>query len=450
METSMSGTDDSRTANSESNTSTTETAAQEESSAAKQRSESGTTTKGSSKKSASSKRAGKKVGSKKGGKKVAKGSNKSGNSAAQTSKHPRIFPAVTLEDALRIPEVIRTKNGANPWATDQVAEAVGYRQKSNEFFYLAGGAVNYGVSIGGWKADKIEISELGREILYAPDPSTEYSKKLQAFLNIEVFAKVLAHFKGSELPEMKYLSNTLEREFNIPPEQHDQFSRIFRANCEYLGIRSGFSFSIHEGRVISSQVPQQDLAVVSPTTVTLAEPTKETNLIAFVIMPFVERDASHSDGFFQEVLRILITPAARDAGFIVRTANRHGSDVIQSTIINDLLEADLVIADLTEHNPNVLFELGVRMGNDLPVCLIKASDTGQIFDVDNMLRVYTYNRNLWSTTIERDLPNITDHIKGAWETRNSETTYMKILRRGVVATSPNNFDAFPVSIRSNS
>jgi hypothetical protein len=38
------------------------------------------------------------------------------------------------------------------------------------------------------------------------------------------------------------------------------------------------------------------------------------------------------------------------------SVRKQGSDVIQSTIINQLLKADLVIADLTDHNPNVLFE----------------------------------------------------------------------------------------------
>jgi len=47
----------------------------------------------------------------------------------------------------------------------------------------------------------------------------------------------------------------------------------------------------------------------------------------------------------------------------------------------------LVIADITDHNPNVLFELGIRIAKDLPVALIKAEGTGPIFDVDNMMRV---------------------------------------------------------------
>ena len=96
--------------------------------------------------------------------------------------------------------------------------------------------------------------------------------------------------------------------------------------------------------------------------------------------------------------------------------------------MNDLLEADLVIADLTEHNPNVMFELGVRMAADKPVVLIKAMGTGPLFDIDNMLRVFEYSPNLWQTTIEKDLPLLRDFIKGAWENRESDKTYLKILR----------------------
>jgi hypothetical protein len=93
------------------------------------------------------------------------------------------------------------------------------------------------------------------------------------------------------------------------------------------------------------------------------------------------------------------------------------------------MEADLVIADLTEDNPNVLFELGLRMAEDRPVVLIKAKGTGPLFDIDNMLRVFAYNPNLWQTTVEKDMPDLRDFIKGAWENRASEEIYMKILRR---------------------
>src|SRR5213079_2550524 len=113
----------------------------------------------------------------------------------------------------------------------------------------------------------------------------------------------------------------------------------------------------------------------------------------------------------------ILTPAATKAGFRVKTARRQGSDVIQSTIVNELLEADLVLADLTEHNPNVLFELGMRMAEDKPVALVRARGTGPIFDVDNMLRVEEYSPNLWPSTVTIDVPKIASHIKATWEGR---------------------------------
>lgn len=221
---------------------------------------------------------------------------------------------------------------------------------------------------------------------------------------------------------MKYLGNVLHKEFGLPTDTHEVFSRLFRENCAYLAIKSGLT------QAADGEFSRASSPTPIPVTVTLAAPGKGTGPVAFIIMPFQEREDSHQKGFFQEVLRSLLTPAASDAGFTVRTANRQGSDIIQSTIIRDLLEADLVIADLTEHNPNVLFELGVRIAKEKPIVLVKASGTGRIFDVDNLLRVYEYKPHLWRTTIETDLPSLTEFIRGAWEARESDQTYMKILR----------------------
>ncbi|MBZ5697770.1 MAG: hypothetical protein LAN18_04415 [Acidobacteriia bacterium] len=280
---------------------------------------------------------------------------------------------------------------------------------------------DYGLTVGTATADKIALSDLGRELAYAPNPTVEAELKMRAFLNVDVFKRVLEYYKGSNLPEMKYLGNTLQKEFQLTPETHEEFSHIFRENCKFLGITSGTV-------VVAAESSADSTATAAPGTVTLAEAAGTSKLTAFVIMPFVERDSKHAPGFFPEVLRSLITPAAKDSSFTVKTANRQGSDLIQSTIVNDLMEADLVIADLTEHNPNVMFELGVRMAEDKPVVLIKAQGTGPLFDIDNMLRVFEYSPNLWQTTIEKDLPLLRDFIKGAWENRQSENSYMKILR----------------------
>ena len=127
------------------------------------------------------------------------------------------------------------------------------------------------------------------------------------------------------------------------------------------------------------------------------------------------------------MLTQLIAPAAIQAGFKAETARKTGSDVIQRTIIGDLSRADLMIVDLTEHNPNVLFELGWRMALEKPVALIRATGTKPIFDVDNMLRVYGYNPRLWKSTLEKDIPALVNHIKATWDNRDSDKSYAKIL-----------------------
>ena len=176
--------------------------------------------------------------------------------------------------------------------------------------------------------------------MFAPNATVEAELKLRAFLNIDVFKRVLEYYKGSNLPDMKYLGNTLQKEFNLAPETHEDFSRIFRENCKYLGITSGVPIAVGDST-------QTDSATTTPGTVTLAEAAGTSKLTAFVIMPFVEREQKHAPGFFLEVLRSLITPAAKESKFTVKTANRQGSDLIQSTIVNDLMEADLVIVDLS-------------------------------------------------------------------------------------------------------
>jgi len=338
------------------------------------------------------------------------------------------FPRATLEQALGVVDAIKIHNGGNPWEPEEIRKAIGVGSGGNAYFYLTAAARDYGLTMGTNQAKKIELTELGRDIACAPNPEAEFALKTNAFLNVEVFKRVLEYYKGSNLPEMKYLGNTLQKEFDLAVETHEEFSRIFRENCQYLGITSGLP--TQGGDETSKQT-----SVQPPITITLAEASGTSSLTAFVIMPFVERDSTHSPGFFAEVLRSLITPAAKASGFTVRTANRLGSDLIQSTIINDLIEADLVIADLTEHNPNVMFELGVRMAEGKPVVLIKAQGTGPLFDVDNMLRVFEYNPNLWQTTIEKDFPNLRDFMKGAWDNRASDKSYIKILRAGKTKTS---------------
>ena len=333
---------------------------------------------------------------------------------------PRPIPVNTLEDALAIPQALKEYNGSNPWAPADLAKVLNVGAKANKFYYLSASSRDYGLTEGTSRSAEICLTNLANEFLFAPNPAEEHLTLEKAFFKVDLFQKVYSYYSGGDLPERKYLGNTLQGTFGLEPEFHEDFYNLYQANLDFI---NKFSKSSERQIEVVDPAKRDHLVVTGSPQKSVGELT-----VAFVAMPFSEKTGKYPDGFYREVLRNLITPAGVEAGFKVETARKDGSDIIHSTIVNDLLNADLVIADLSDHNPNVLFELGVRMAHDKPVALIRAKGTGQIFDVDNLLRVYDYNPNLWKSTLEDDIPNLVKHIKATWENRNSQTSYMKILR----------------------
>ena len=327
----------------------------------------------------------------------------------------RPYPRRTLEDALNVPRALKDKNGGNAWPPTEVANALSMSKTNNNFFYLTAASRDFKLTDGTRDAATISLTPLGRRAMYPGSPDEQARALAEAYFNIEVFDRVVRYFGGSKLPEKEFLSNTLQTEFGLDPSLHDEFIELFEANCRFLGIGPEY---------------KRGDASNSPARIeTLARPTGATSngKVCFIAMPFAEKSGKYQEGFFDEVLASILTPAVQAAGFEVRTAKQKGSDVIQSTIVTELLDADLVLADLTEHNPNVLFELGMRMMADKPVALVRAKGTGAIFDVDNLLRVEDYNPNLWKSTVETDIPLITEHLLGAWDSRDTAQTFLKIL-----------------------
>ena len=107
----------------------------------------------------------------------------------------------------------------------------------------------------------------------------------------------------------------------------------------------------------------------------MAEPGNAGRKTCFVAMPVTTptsyadelRDADH----FDHVLEHLFKPALEQADYTVIPPKMLGAALIHAEIIKHLEQADLVLADLSGHNPNVFFELGIRTSLDRPVVLVK-------------------------------------------------------------------------------
>lgn len=90
----------------------------------------------------------------------------------------------------------------------------------------------------------------------------------------------------------------------------------------------------------------------------------------FVIMPFSDT-ASCGEEEWTEVFECIIKPAVEGSRLGYRCErSKAGRQNIIRGILKSLNEADVVIADLTDNNPNVFYELGVRHTLGKPTILI--------------------------------------------------------------------------------
>ena len=107
-------------------------------------------------------------------------------------------------------------------------------------------------------------------------------------------------------------------------------------------------------------------------------------LHVFVAMPFgVKPDGNGNPIDFDQIYASLIRPALEDAGLeVLRADEEQGAGDIRADMFQELLMADLVVADLTLDNPNVWYELGVRHAlRARGVILVLGPRASQPFDI---------------------------------------------------------------------
>jgi ActR/RegA family two-component response regulator len=126
-----------------------------------------------------------------------------------------------------------------------------------------------------------------------------------------------------------------------------------------------------------------------------AEPPKRK---CFVIMPFSATKSCTADQW-SDIFENAIKPAVESSGYDYECSK---ADLVIGNIIRDILDnlnkADIVIADMTDKNPNVFYELGVRHTLRNGTILI----TQDMEDVPFDLRHYATIQYEWTTKKGKD------------------------------------------------
>ena len=125
---------------------------------------------------------------------------------------------------------------------------------------------------------------------------------------------------------------------------------------------------------------------------TKEETTNEGRHICGIIMPISSIDNCSMEHWTE--VKDIISEAICDAGYkpnLVSNADDSGN--IKKRIIQNIYDNDIVVCDVSGKNPNVMFELGMRLAFDKPAIIVIDDKTDYSFDTSPIEHL-SYPRDL--------------------------------------------------------
>lgn len=118
-----------------------------------------------------------------------------------------------------------------------------------------------------------------------------------------------------------------------------------------------------------------------------------------LIMPIATNEVGTAEHWSQ--VRTIIEDAFKNTDLKVQMVSESDEvNVIHHNIVTNIYSNDIVICDVSSRNPNVMFELGMRLTFDKPVVIIKDRETPFSFDVGNIQHL-EYPRSLNYVEIQK-------------------------------------------------
>ena len=155
-------------------------------------------------------------------------------------------------------------------------------------------------------------------------------------------------------------------------------------------------------------------------------PESKPNPTCGIVMPISAMDGC-AESHWADVLDIL-TEAIEEAGFegnLVSNADDVG--IIHKRIIQNLYDNPIVVCDVSGKNPNVMFELGLRLAFDKPTVIVKDDKTSYSFDT-SAIEHLEYPRDLRFTKIVEFKKKLAEKLAATHTKATSDPQYTTFLK----------------------
>lgn len=145
-----------------------------------------------------------------------------------------------------------------------------------------------------------------------------------------------------------------------------------------------------------------------------------------IIMPISQIDNCSMDHWTE--VKTIISEAVCDAGYTPNlVSNADDIGIIQKRIIQNLYDNDIVVCDVSGKNPNVMFELGMRLAFDKPAIIVIDDKTDYSFDTSPIEHL-SYPRDLRYYDIIRFKDQLKTKIIATVNKAKEDSTYTTFLK----------------------
>ena len=145
------------------------------------------------------------------------------------------FPQTTLQQAQKIASALVDNFAAKDGSPPDVALAIGISPTSSGWRTLTGSAIAYGLSEGGFNANKIKLTSLGRRMVAPEEEGADLAARRESIMKPRISKEFFERYRRAKLPNDVIASNVL-RSLGIPPDRVAAALEIIKANGRYAGI----------------------------------------------------------------------------------------------------------------------------------------------------------------------------------------------------------------------
>src|SRR5829696_8640466 len=145
------------------------------------------------------------------------------------------FPNNTLEQAVRIAQAIWDNFAGKGGAPHQIAMAIGMSPTSGTWRNLCGSAIAYGLTEGGYNAQQIVLTDLGRKAIAPAEEGDDAAALHEAALRPRVMRDFFSKYDRAKFPRDNIAQNVLV-DLGLPKDRTTDALETIKAIGRQVGI----------------------------------------------------------------------------------------------------------------------------------------------------------------------------------------------------------------------